>query len=87
MNSISLHFAAFVHQKTGVIREQNVALKLLADEKSRSKTREDELKSKLATTEAKLEVRDVRISNLVEGVKDQQCHVVLGSTQHNPCSS
>ncbi|GMN60648.1 hypothetical protein TIFTF001_029745 [Ficus carica] len=45
---------------------------LLANEKSQSKTREDELKGKFATAEVKLEVRDVRISKLVEKVKDQQ---------------
>ena len=72
MTTMSIYFTAFVHEKAKVIHERDTVLKLLADEKSRSKTCKDELQSKLATAEPILKVRDVFISELVEEVKDQQ---------------
>ncbi|GMN47683.1 hypothetical protein TIFTF001_016856 [Ficus carica] len=54
MTAMSLLFTAFVREKAEVIHERDTVLKLLVDEKSRSKTHKDKLQSKLETTEGAL---------------------------------
>ena len=70
MTAMSLHFIALVREKSEVIHGLDAVLKLLPNEKSWNKTRDDEMQRKLVTTKAVLEVWDACISELTDEVKD-----------------